>query len=185
MSVSFPQWGKFAAIISSDKCSALFYLFSFWEPYNANVKFLVLSHKSLKVSTLFKMLFSFAALSEWALLLYLPACWFFFFRFISLLLNPVSVFFFFSSVTVFFSSVTSVWDFLVFSVSVKILTVFNHSSPEFSEHIYEHYFELFIRKITYLRFIKVFFWDFVLFFHLEYIPFPPNFIWLSVFVSVY
>ena len=33
----------------------------------------------------------------------------------------------------------------IFSISVDILTVFIHSSPEFGEHFYDHYFELFIR----------------------------------------
>jgi len=40
---------------------------------------------------------------------------------------------------------------------VEGLNVFVHSSPEFSKHFYDHYFEFFISLITYLRIIKVFF----------------------------
>ena len=36
-----------------------------------------------------------------------------------------------------------------------------HSSPEFGEHLYDYYFELIIRKITYVQFIKGFFLGFV------------------------
>ena len=68
-------------------------LFSFWDPYNANVILLMLSHRSFKLSSLFKILFSFC-FSVWVsfivlssrLLLCFPAS-------SSLLLNPYSVFF--------------------------------------------------------------------------------------------
>ena len=41
MSVSFPSFGKFSAIISSNMFSAPFLsLFSFWDSYNANVSML-------------------------------------------------------------------------------------------------------------------------------------------------
>ena len=73
----------------------------------------------------------------------------------TLLLNPSSLLF--SSVMLFFISVTSIWYLLIFSVSffVEVPPLLIPSSPEFGEHLYDHYFELFIRKITYLYFIKV------------------------------
>ena len=39
-----------------------------------------------------------------------------------------------------------------------------HSSPEFGEHPYDHYVELFIRCITSLYFIRVFFFSFLKFY---------------------
>lgn len=81
----------------------------------------------------------------------------------NLLLNPTNVFS--SLVAVLFSSMTSVWNFKIFSnLFDKVLTVFIHSSSEFREHFYDYHFELFIRLITYLYFIKFFFFcSFILF----------------------
>ena len=73
----------------------------------------------------------------------------------NLLLNPTNVFS--SSVTILFNSVTSVRNFLTFSnLFDKVLTVFIHSSSECREHFHDYHFELFIRLITYLYFIKIF-----------------------------
>ena len=60
-----------------------------------------------------------------------------------LMLIPSTVFccFFFISVIVFFSS--GQFFFHVFCLSV-VLTRFTHSSPKFGEHLYDHYFQLFI-----------------------------------------
>ena len=33
----------------------------------------------------------------------------------------------------------------IFSISLLTFSLFIHSSPEFGEHLYDHYFELFIR----------------------------------------
>ena len=45
---------------------------------------------------------------------------------------------FINSVILFFSSMNSVWYFLVFSMSVEILTLFMHCSPDLSKHLYDH-----------------------------------------------
>ena len=37
--------------------------------------------------------------------------------------------------------------FVIFFNTFEILTVFIHSSPKFVEHLYDHYFELFLRWI--------------------------------------
>lgn len=117
---------------------------------------LMLSQRSLRVPLLFKILFFFSALSSITLssssVIYSSAL-------SSLLLNPSAVFF--SSVIVFFHSVTSIWYFLIFSISVEILTVihpFFHS--KFGEHPYDQYFESFINKIADLHVIKIFFLKF-------------------------
>lgn len=56
--------------------------------------------------------------------------------------------------------ITSVWYFL----SIEVHTVFNHSFPEFSERLYDHGFEPFIRGIAYLHFGQFFFEVVFLFF---------------------
>lgn len=48
---------------------------------------------------------------------------------------------------------------------------FMHCSPDCSEHLYYHYFKLFVWEVTYLLLIKVGSWKFMLFFGLEHIPF--------------
>lgn len=47
--------------------------------------------------------------------------------------------------------IDSVLKFLLF---VEVLTVFLHSFPNFSDNLYDCYFEVFIRKITCLCFIS-------------------------------
>lgn len=74
--------------------------------------------------------------------------------FSSLLLKPSSVFL--SLIIVFFSSVISVWYLYFLSILLKVSLI--HSSPEFGEHLYDHYFEFF----------TIFFWGFILFFHSQY-----------------
>ena len=44
----------------------------------------------------------------------------------------------------------------IFCPFVEDLTVFIHSYPKVSEHLYDYYFELFIMKVAYLPFVKVF-----------------------------
>ena len=53
-------------------------------------------------------------------------------------------------------------SFLYFLFVVDVLILFLHSSPEFSKRFYDCWFELFIRLITYLHFIKVLFVGFYL-----------------------
>ena len=43
--------------------------------------------------------------------------------------------------------------FLYFSISLLNFSLFNYSSSEFHEHLYDHYFEFFIRQIAYLCFV--------------------------------
>lgn len=61
----------------------------------------------------------------------------------SLLLSLSTVFF--SSIIVFFISVTSIS--YIFYLVIEVLIVFIYSSFEFSKHCYGHYFDLFIRKL--------------------------------------
>lgn len=87
---------------------------------------------------------------------------------VDLFLNPSVEFF--SSIVVFFSSVVSVWYFLLFSItSLKIPPCFMHCSSDLHEYLNDHYLELLIRKVTYLHLIKVCFWSFISFFCLEHI----------------
>ena len=56
---------------------------------------------------------------------------------------------------------------------VEVVSVIIHSSPEIGEHLYDHCFDLFIKYMAYLYFIKVFFGGFVLNFGLKHIPLSP------------
>ena len=64
-----------------------------------------------------------------------------FFHLIRSAIEPLYVFF--NSIIILF------WTCLCFYFFVEILTVFIHSSPEFSEHFYDHYFELFISEFQF------------------------------------
>lgn len=112
---------------------------------------LVLFHRSLKLSSLFKILFSFTC-SVWVSPVALPSRSLIFSVSPCLLLNVPSVFF--SSIIEFFSSALVLGTFFFFYVLVEVLSVLIHSSPK----IYDHYLELHIRQTTYLHFFKVFFW---------------------------
>ena len=128
--------------------------------------FFMLYQRSLKISSYFLILFSFyhsvwiisIALSSSSLMCFSASS--------SLLLNPSSVFF--SSI------ITSIWYFLIF-LFVKVIIVFIPSSPKFSGPLYNRYFELLIKWVAYIHFIKVFFWGFVLFFGLEHISLSVHF----------
>lgn len=95
----------------------------------------------------------------------------------SLMLNPSIEFF--CSVIVVFSSMTSIWYFVIF---------FNCRNSHFVHSLFswgrwtffDCYFELFIRKITDLCFIKFFLLRFFLFFCLEHIPGFLHFSWTFV-----
>lgn len=127
---------------------------------------LMVSHKSFSFFTLFYFLFFlFLRLDEFHSHVIEFTDTFFH---VSLFLNPSVEFF--SSIVVFFGSVISVWYFLLFSITLlKILPCFIHCSPDLNEHFNDHYFELLIRKITYLHLFKVCFWSFISFFCLEHI----------------
>ena len=67
--------------------------------------------------------------------------------------------------------------------SVEVLVVFIHS-PKFGMYLYDHYFELSIRSITYLHFVKIF--SDVLVCSFLWKIFICFFIWLdSLLVSMY
>lgn len=113
--------------------------FSLSSPIMQMLVCLMLSQRSLKLSSFLKIFF--------CLLFWLDNLSYFVFRsLIHLLHHLIHCWFphvFFISVIVFFSSD---WIFLIFSNSVEVLLiVFLQSSPEFSQHLYSHYFELFIR----------------------------------------
>ena len=154
-SVSFTMLGMFSAISIKFSVSASFSLSSpFQTPVMQILVCLILFHKSFKQSSHYFILCDFSSC------LYEFHCHVFeftdpFFASSSLLLDSPSVF---HSIIVFFKSVTSVQHFLyIFSVFVEVLTVFILSSSEFGEDFYDLYFELFIRLVSYLNFIKDFF----------------------------
>lgn len=166
MSASFPRLGKFQSSFIQISFLTFFSLLSFWRSCNTSGKHLMLPQSSLCY------LHFFTTLIWWVLLSCLLSS-------VSpnLLLNPTNVFS--SSVTILFSSVTSVWNFLTFSnLFDKVLTVFIHSSSECREHFYDYHFELFIRLITYLYFIKIFLRFYLV--HLEHASLFLHFAWPSV-----
>lgn len=140
MSVFFFTFSKFSAITSSKFYALSSAPFPFGTPIIWTLLCLILSDRSLNLSPLFKILFSFCcsvwvsstALSSKSLILSSAST--------SLLLDPSNIFF--SSVRVFLSSMTCL---VLYFLSLCWHSVFIHSSPKFSEHLYEHYFELFIR----------------------------------------
>lgn len=111
MSDFFPKSWKFSAMNSSDNFSASFFL-SWTSKYTCYSTWCYPIHC---ISYLWYFLF-FSALSMWVLMFCLPAHWFIF------LFQPVYWWtlqvYFFSSVIVLFSSVTSIWYFLIFSFSL-------------------------------------------------------------------
>ena len=157
---SWLRLGTLSVIISSNKFLAYFSFLS-ETPKMWILVSLMMSHKSLKLSSftifaffLLFLLFGWIPLHclwiRWSfLLLHLICCWTHFLVFFS---SDVS-----------FSSVTCI----CFSVVLSLVKFSLYSSLKFSEQSYDHYFELFIRKITYLHFIKEIFWGFILLFHLE------------------
>ena len=101
-----------------------------------------LHHQGSPLSSFFKIIFSFFC-SPWVIpLLCLPVHW-------SVPLNHPIYWICFSFLCIFNFSYCIFKLCLVFLFSfklfVKLLTVFIHSSPEFVEHLYDHYLDLFIR----------------------------------------
>lgn len=139
MAASFRRLGKFSVIIYFSKLST----YSLCSPSGTSVMpisiCLMVSHKSLKLSSLIFVLFSFHS-SGWMSssvqslgLLTLSSTW------SSLPLNPSMEFF--SLVMVFFSSVILFGIFKYFLSLFKIFILFIHCSPDLCEHLYNHYFE--------------------------------------------
>ena len=65
--------------------------------------------------------------------------------------------------------------FHIFHLFFEVLTGFFPSSLESSEHLYDRYFELFIKYVAYLYFIWFIFWSFALF-PLGHFPLSPHFV---------
>lgn len=65
----------------------------------------------------------------------------------------------FFSFLLYFPALWFVWYLLTFSDFVEILTLLMHYTSDFGENL--HYFELFIRSVTYLHLIKVYFSSFI------------------------
>lgn len=123
--VSFPGLRHLQLLFP--RVSFLFHLslFSFWFSYNMYVSLFDSSYKSLKPSSLFTF-FSFLlfTLDEF----HCPV--------LSLLLNPSVEFF--TTITILFSSMAPIWNFLKFPISVEILTLLINYSPDLSDHHYDH-----------------------------------------------
>lgn len=126
--------------------------------------YLILSYKSLNLSSLFLILFSFfVALIGWIPLHCLWDHWSF------LLFHIVC----YQMTRVFISSLIfrlrdycfKLYNFLY--LLLEILTMFLQSSP--NEHLYNCYFELFARWIAYLYFIKFFFFSILRFLSCSFI----------------
>ena len=174
--------GKFSSVISSDIFSSPFSLsFPSGTSIMCILDYLMISHKSLKLSSLF-FIFLFAPLmNSTALplnLLILSSAS------SNLLLNPCNEFF--NSVAVFLSSVISVWYIFIF-LSLHWNYHFVHallSWPSWAIFM-TIILNSFIRYITYLHFIKISFWKFILLFCLEHSPLFLHFPWLLVLVSLY
>ena len=157
-------------------------LFPFWTPIKSMLVCFMLFHKFLKLSSFFKI--SFSILFEWLLLPcppgHLPVL---LFHLVCYSISPV----YFSVHVLYSSTLWLLFGSLLCAISLcgSSLCVL-HSSPEFAEHLYDHYFELFVRCITSLHFIRFFFfpWSFTLFLHLGHFLLFPHFAWLSLFVSI-
>ena len=113
MSVFVSKLGMFSTIISSNKFSVRFPLFSFWNSYNEMLFHLILSYKTSSFCTILSILLlpcwvKSTALSSMSLILSVTLS--------SLLLKLTSVLF--SLVIVLFSSGTSIWYLLILSMSL-------------------------------------------------------------------
>ena len=136
--------------------------FPFWTPIKSMLVCFMLFHKFLKLPSFFKI--SFSILFEWLLLPcppgHLPVL---LFHLVCYSISPV-----YFSVHVLYSS--TLW--LLFGSLLCAISLCGsspcvlHSSPEFAEHLYDHYFELFVRCITSLHFIRFCFFFFFLKFYL-------------------
>lgn len=130
---------------------------------------MTLSHRSLKLSSLFKFFFLSVALFGWVPLPYLPCCWF-----IQLHLVCYQLLVYFP---------VQLW--LLFSTLLYFLSLLKFSFCSFFSWVWWASLPLLWTPflIEYLCFIKVF--EVIFPFHLEHIPLFPYYIWLSVFLSLY
>ena len=105
----------------------------------------ILNHCATReaLSSLFKNWKKFAALHGWVPLFCLPAHW------LILLPHPVCCWTPLVCFSILLQLMFGTFSYFLF---VEVLTVFIHSSPEFSEHLYDHYFELCIRGTACLHF---------------------------------
>lgn len=168
---------RFSAIISSNAFSVSFSLSFLSGTPMMWMLICLMSHKPLKLFSLFfltdALIGWFTLLSSSSLILYFT--WF------NLVMRPLLNFF--TSVIIFFSPMISIWYFKNIFISVEILTLFMHCSPNPSENLYNCYFEIFVRSeifVTYLHFIKESFWIYVLFFCLLNIPMFLHFLDFSL-----
>lgn len=60
----------------------------------------------------------------------------------------------FSVVTVFFSGLWFLFGIFFYFLSPKILTLFMHYSPDHGKHLYDSYFEHFVKQMTYLHLLR-------------------------------
>lgn len=121
------------------------------------------SYKSLKLSSLFLISFSFCSY-DWIISNYLSlSSVILSFAWSSFLLNPCSEYV--SSAIAFLAL-----RFLLIAFKIFFYHFVPACSPDFVEHLYDGYFEFSVREIIYLHIIRVGFWQFILSFCLKYIP---------------
>ena len=77
----------------------------------------------------------------------------------------------------------ALWLLFIFHLLVEVLTVFIHSSPEFSKHLYDNFLNFLSGKLLISFSLRFIFWGFI--FHLEHIPLFLHFAWLSVLISMH
>lgn len=128
---------------------------------------LLLPHNSIKISSLF---FLFVSLIGWIPMPCLSVHWSFLLHHLVYCWNFLCIFQFCYYILQQYDSCLEL-PYILY-LFVEHFTVLIHSSPEISVHFYDQYFELFIKWITYLHFIKLLFCSFIFFFfNLEHILF--------------
>ena len=137
VSVSFPRVWNVSVILFSNNFPDPFLSSPSGTPIILILLHLILSQRSLKLSSLASILIYLASMSGYFPLPCLPAQWF------MLPLHLLCCW----TLLGHFSVITSVWYlyFLpLYYLFTKILGVFIHSSPQIGEHLYDHYFEFLI-----------------------------------------
>lgn len=145
---------------------------------------LMMSQKFLKLSSLLRILFSLLLFccSDWVVstnlsggqtytgcvyvLYYLICCWY-----------PLVYF-------LLIDCILSDWFFSIFPNSVKVLTVFLHSSPIFGVWLCDLFWTIFSGKLLISVSLNFSPWGFILFFHLEQIPLSSRIVGFSGSVSM-
>ena len=161
MAISFPMLGKFSTIISSNVFSGPFALSSpSGTPIMRMLLCLMLSQRSLKVSSFLFILFFYSVPRQWIppfclpghLSILLPQLFCHWFPssvlFISVIVLFISVCLFFnSSRSLFFNSSRSLLKHFLHLLSLCL-----HSFSEVLDHLHYHYSEFFFWKVAYLHF---------------------------------